>query len=315
MASKVRESFKKKNFIQACRDLIHQNLIKKKMKKIRIISALLIAMAFVACDDENLDEAAFDAQIEESDISSEQSADATYEEIDDIVEYSLLELPSAGRTANDRDGSLKCAEISHNEDTKTIEVLFDGTCEGPEGNVKSGKLIITYNERRYVPGSFRKVTFEDFYFNDVQVEGTRTITNISETSEDAPAFNILLEGGKLTFADGTSISRNADHTRTWLRADNPANDVVTITGEANGIRRDGTAYSSEITSPITFQRSCIASGTGRIPASGVKVLDWNDNTLSVDFGDGTCDNLAVFSLNGDSMEREINPRGLRRRRR
>ena len=284
------------------------------MKRVKIISAILIAMAFVACNDENLNDSAFEAKISESDISSEQSADATYEEIDDMVEYSILEVNSAGRSENERDESLRCAEISHDEVNKIIEVLFDGSCEGPRGNVKSGKIIITYNEKRYVPGAFRQVTFEDFYFNDVQVEGTRTITNVSETSESAPAFNITLENARLTFSDGTSISRSASHTRTWLRAENPVNDIVTITGEANGIRRDGTAYNSEITSPVTFKRACTDEGTARIPVSGVKEISWDGNTLIVDFGDGTCDDEATFTYNGNATEREINPRGLRRRR-
>ncbi|MGB3465325.1 MAG: hypothetical protein WBA74_08645 [Cyclobacteriaceae bacterium] len=283
------------------------------MKRVKIIFTLLIVMAFVACNDENLNDSAIDAQIAAADISSEQSAEATYEEVDDMVEQSMLTIPSFGKVDRDRDASITCAEISHDEAGKTIELLFDGTCEGPEGNIKSGKIIITYNERRYVPGAFRKVTFDDFYVNDIKIEGARTITNVSETSEDSPTFTIEMENGKVIFSDGTFISRNANHTRTWIRAENPLDDLVTITGQASGIKRDGTSYTSEITSAITFKRACRASGTARFPVSGVKEITAGENVLSIDFGDGSCDNEASFTLNGNTIEKEIQPRGLRRR--
>ena len=284
------------------------------MKRVRIIAATLIAFSFIACNEEDLNEESIDAQVTEADISSEQSADATYEEIDDIVEEGILIAPDNGRSEMGRGESLRCAEVSHDEENKIIEIVFDGTCEGAGGHVKSGKVIITCNDRRYIPGSFRSVTFEDFFFDDVQVEGTRTITNISESIESAIVFNIKTEGGKLTFPDGTFISREADHTRTWERATSPLNDVVRLIGNASGVRRDGVAYTSDITTELVFQASCIASGTARIPVSGVKELNWNDNSLIVDFGDGTCDNLASFTLNGVTVEKEVNPRGHRNRR-
>lgn len=284
------------------------------MKRVRIIVALLIAFGFVACDDESFNEETIDAQVAEADIASEQSADATYEEIDDIVEEGILIAPGNGRTEMGRGESLRCAEVTHDEGNKTIEIVFDETCAGAGGHVKSGKVIITYNDRRYVPGSFRMVTFENFFFDSVQVEGTRTITNISESLESEVIFNTKTEGGKLTFPDGSFITREADHTRTWERADSPVRDVIRLTGNARGIRRDGVSYTSEITSELIFQASCISSGTARVPVSGVKEINWSGNLLIADFGEGDCDNLATFTMNGSSVEQEINPRGHRRRR-
>ncbi|MEL6557955.1 MAG: hypothetical protein AAFQ94_07215 [Bacteroidota bacterium] len=284
------------------------------MKRVRIIAALLIAFGFVACNDESFNEETIDAQVAEADIASEQSADATFEEIDDIVEEGILIAPGNGRAEMGRGESLQCAEVSHDEENKIIEIVFDGTCEGAGGHVKSGKVIITYNDRRYVPGAFRSVTFENFFFDSVQVEGTRTITNVSESFESAVMFNTKMEGGKLTFPDGSFITREADHTRTWERANTPVRDVVRLTGSASGTRRDGVSYTSEITTELVFQASCIASGTARVPVSGVKEINWGENTLTVDFGDGSCDNLASVTLNGTTVEKEINPRGHRRRR-
>ena len=284
------------------------------MNRVRIIAAFLIALSVIACNDEETTSTAIEAQISEADIESEESATSTYEEIDDIVEQSILEIPSAGRGFNGRDESISCAEITHDEENQIIEVTFDGTCEGPRGHIKSGKIIITYNDAKYVPGAFRRVEFEDFYFDSVQVEGVRTVTNVSETTEDAPMFNITLVGGKITFADDTFISRDADHTRTWNRAANPIDDEVTLTGSASGVRRDGTAYTSEITTPLVFKRSCRVSGTARIAVSGVKEINWGDNSVVTDFGDGTCDRLVSVTLNGETTEVELNPRGHRRRR-
>jgi len=282
-----------------------------KMKRVRIIAVILIALSAVACDDESLNEESIDAQLAEADISSEESAESTYEEIDDVVEQSILIVPSLGRSEMQRDESIICAEISHDEENQVIEIFFDGTCQDQNGHVKKGTIIITYNDRKYVPGAFRTVTFEDFYYDSIQVEGTRTVMNISETTEDAPKFNITMVGGKLTFPDGTFISRDADHVRTWVRGATPVADVVTLKGSASGIKRDGTAYTAEITTELVFKRICRVSGTARIPVAGIKEISWNDNLLVVDFGTGECDRLVTYTLNGESSEKEVSPRGYR----
>ena len=73
-------------------------------------------------------------------------------------------------------GRPECATVIHNEEASTLTIDYGDGCEGPYGNVLSGKIHVEYHLRNHVSGSYRIVTFEDFYFNGISVEGTRKKT-------------------------------------------------------------------------------------------------------------------------------------------
>lgn len=50
--------------------------------------------------------------------------------------------------------------------------------------VRSGQIIITVTDRKYVVGSEHIVTFNNFYMNGVKIEGTKTRTNLGMNAEN-----------------------------------------------------------------------------------------------------------------------------------
>jgi len=193
-------------------------------------------------------------------------------------------------------------------------VPFGDGCEGPRGRMRSGRILITYTDRRLVPGAVKTVTLEDFVVDSVGIEGTRIFTNRMETEDDSPKFRIQLIGGSLTFPDGTVATRESDHIRTWFRGDNPLLDQSELTGTANGTDRDGNNYEVTILEPIVFKRDC-----GRfqkfLPVSGIKQIIVNDGEHEIlyDYGDGECDNIVTITKDGISEDVEINVRRLAHR--
>jgi len=157
-------------------------------------------------------------------------------------------------------------------------------------------IVITYNELRWLPGAFRQVEFQDFYIDDVKIEGTRRKENTSASTDNSPEFTITMVGGKLTFTDSTTITREVAKVRTWIRANNPINDTVSVTGAAGGSRRDGAEYNVEILEPMVYRRGC-RSGRVFIPVSGVKQITAGENVAIVDYGDGECDNIVTITIN------------------
>ncbi len=277
------------------------------MKKLLFITAIVFGVLTSCTDDEGLGSQDI---VEEIDLDSEASLESSYEDVDLIVEAGMETLAPAGRV--DRDEILDCAAITHDEENKTITIDYGDGCEGPGGRIRAGKILISYSDHRLVPGAFRETTFEGFSVDGVQVEGTRRVDNISESLDDNPTFSITLTGGKLTFEDETTVTREASRVRTWIRASNPANDTTEVTGNANGSRRDGVSYTMEITERLVYKRSCWARGVF-IPVSGVKVFTSGDNVAVVDYGDGECDYEVTISINGgEPFTKIIRPRGRRR---
>jgi hypothetical protein len=100
-------------------------------------------------------------------------------------------------------------------------------CTDLKGNIRTGKVIFTYNGRRFVTGSTVVTTVENYTINGVKLEGKRTLTNVTGSTSDAPKFNVVLENGKATLlADGTFAERESNITWSWIREANPANDYL-----------------------------------------------------------------------------------------
>lgn len=270
------------------------------MKKINLIIAFFAALGIVSCqqDGEELGT--------EIDLETEATVESAFEDIDIITEAGMEDIQSNER--RDRDLILECATVEHDTATNTITIDYGDGCEGPGGRIRKGKVIITYDGRRFEPGSSRIVTLDEFYLDSVKVEGTRTITNISESIEDNPTFSITLRGGKVTMPDGRFATREADHQRTWFRANNPREDYSTVDGEASGVTLNGSNYSVVISETLIFKRSCVRVF---VPVQGVKVFTVGEEEAIVDYGDGTCDTIVTVTRDGEVNERVLRLRGRR----
>ncbi|MEL7006295.1 MAG: hypothetical protein AAFN93_26750, partial [Bacteroidota bacterium] len=169
-------------------------------------------------------------------------------------------------------------------------------CVGPNGRTRKGIINITYSgARRFLPGFTSVTTFDNYSIDDVQVEGTRTVTNTAASTDESPKFNITLVGGMLTWPDGSTATREVNKTREWVRAASPANDSLIINGTAAGVTRGGANYNT-VNTEIVFRRFC------RWPVSGTKVVTTDNRVITIDFGDGDCDRQATVSVNGQSEE-------------
>jgi hypothetical protein len=266
----------------------------KRLSNLLMMLAIL-SLGIVACNKEDETLLTDDPNAETA-VLNEEEFDADFDDALDVAFSAMdIELGTTGGrlTADER---MTCAVRTKVENTITID--FGEGCEGPAGRMRKGKIIITYTGRYFEPGSVITLTFEDFYLNGKKLEGTRTVTNLSETIEDYPKHNIKLVGGKITWPDGTTMTRETDRTRTWKRAANPINDEVEIFGTASGTNRRGISYSATVaeTTPIVLKRSCWASGVF-MPVSGIKVMTRTGRlTITTDFGDGTCDKIVTITI-------------------
>jgi hypothetical protein len=239
------------------------------------------------------------------DASTEAIIASSFEDIDETTDEAI-ERFFALADGRFHHHHLDCADVTRDTVNQTITVDFGDGCEDPRGIVRSGTILIEYGGEHREPGSYRIVTFEDFFIDSIQVEGTRTVTNITDTTADdgLEIYETSLVGGKLTFTDGTTITREGGHTRTRYHGETREESYTLLTGNASGTLQDDTEYNMDITTEILITGECDV----HVPVSGVKEFVAGDNAVIIDFGDGTCDNLAEVTINGETVEIELESR-------
>ena len=194
-----------------------------------------------------------------------------------------------------------CASVVVDEERKTKTITFLEDCEGKRGQTRSGTMIVSYSETQGEAGSYRQVTYDDFYLNGVKIEGTRRTEIISIDENGSKTTRTSVTDGKMIYEDGTFKTKSAEMTRYTL-VENDQKQYSTLTGSKSGVSTEGVNFSMEITTPIKFIYDCFGEGQrkkGKVPVEGIKVTDDGEQIITTDFGDGTCDTLVEISKDGE----------------
>lgn len=289
----------------------------------RIFSGLLMAGLFTlaACTE--------DVEINEQDsqnIENEAATDGYYEDADDmaILAVAVESGASTGsRVSTSGRAGVKPADIRFSDCvTVTFEFANDNTqatphgyitidfgtgCTDLHGNTRKGKIKVEFQGRRFLIGSKIITTFDGYHINGIKIEGTRTVTNITGSTEDSPKFSVVLEDGKATWPDGSTATREMNITKTWVRGANPLQDELRVEGSASGSNRNTQVYQVEITEPLIYKRECAILSRVFMAVEGVKVFTAaNGSTITIDYGSGTCDRVVTVTINGQSSNITIN---------
>ena len=235
------------------------------------------------------------------------------EDIDDLVSESFnlsTNVISARSADADSAKDLKrfkgdkygdCASVVVDEESNTKTITFLEDCEGKRGQTRSGTMIVSYSETQGEAGSYRQVTYDDFYLNGVKIEGTRRTEIISIDENGSKTTRTSVTDGKMIYEDGTFKTKSAEMTRYTL-VENDQKQYSTLTGSKSGVSTEGVNFSMEITTPIKFIYDCFGEGQrkkGKVPVEGIKVTDDGEQIITTDFGDGTCDTLVEISKDGE----------------
>jgi hypothetical protein len=183
---------------------------------------------------------------------------------------------------------------------KTITVDYGAGCTGFYGSSRKGKIIITVSARRNVTGATRTVTFDNYYFNNIKVEGTKVATNLGPNASQNIEISVVLTGGKLTLPNEKTIERSFDHKREWIAGfatKNIWDDQCLITGTATGKNIEGVSYTNTILSPLRWKRVCefLVGGVIKFEREGAEAVE-------LDYGQGECDALATLKRGDQTKE-------------
>lgn len=161
-----------------------------------------------------------------------------------------------------------------------------------DGKTRKGKLIATaahFNQLNVL----RTLTTENYYVNDYHVEGTIT-RNITKDISAATREAQIVEDLTITNPNGvTMFTRNGTLTRIFEfnTANNPMDNTMTTWGQVNITRPNGNQITRIVNqaTPLFYKNSCHQF------VSGIANITVNSNNYTVDFGNGSCDDVATGS--------------------
>jgi hypothetical protein len=269
------------------------------MKTINFVAAVaIVALGFStsSCNKEKLDAISGDKIVTmQDDAQANDLSDDIDNEADDVVNGNS-NLKSAAADTTSLSGRV-VVWTTNNDGTKTAVITYTNFQNPLAKNerVKNGVVTIVVTGKRSDNTYKRVVTFTNFTINGVKIEGTKTIEKVSDF-----VYKITLTDGKLTFTDNTFITCNLERTRTLVEGNSTPlyiwDDAYTFVTTASGVNRNGVQYTKQTTVPVKIYTAY------RFPVSGSFTITAGNNVFTLDYGDGTLDNLAMVTLNGFSKE-------------
>ncbi|GAA4051575.1 hypothetical protein GCM10022409_43030 [Hymenobacter glaciei] len=187
-----------------------------------------------------------------------------------------------------------CATRSYDASTKTLTIDFGTTnCLCADGRYRRGKIVVRFTTDVLTRRAGSVVTRVDYFVNDNQHTATRTFTDIGNGSFTVDVTNASIiranNGGTHSWTANWTFNRTAGFGTPQV-----ADDVYSVTGSATGTNRKSVGYTSTIQSPLIKRADCpkyFVQGT-------MAITNTNSKAMTLDYGNGTCDNVATATVNG-----------------
>ena len=254
------------------------------------------AIAFNSCKKKDSSTDEFETTFE---LSGDQAiADNLTEDANDVFTEAAMDKDlMGGHGPTGTTGILGCANVTVTPLVgfpKTIVIDFGTGCPGPYGIIRSGKINVVLSDSVRNPGSTAVMTFTNYYVSGYKVEGTITWTNTSTPGTRSWRREVV--GGKITAPNGNywlhSGTRDVVQTAGVNTPNTLLDDIFSITG--NHTVTNSAGRTRTITTLTPLQKKVICAN---IDMGSIKVQGPNHYAV-IDFGNGTCDNLATISIDG-----------------
>ena len=277
--------------------------IKKMIKYIMVVAT--VSIIFTACKKDK------DEQILDSDTTAASDnalAEATYNDVNNIADEAATgSLSSYFVTNNNGEKEMlsACATVTMDSTgsgstlVRNIHINFGTTnCLCADGRYRRGIINVAISGGHFYWDSLavKTITFADYFVNDNQIMGTKTVTNNGHNAAGNYTFSITVSGSIIKASGAGTITWTSSRTREWFQNGTPldhSDDHYLIRGSASGTNAAGNAFALVITTPLRKDVGChhFVSGTFELtPAT--KPL------RVVDYGTGTCDNIATVTISG-----------------
>ena len=195
---------------------------------------------------------------------------------------------TAAKGATAKEGECYSAEYS---DTGFVETFNNCVLNGTD-NV-NGTVTVTY-EVGEEASSFT-ATYQDFYVGNIKINGTRTYEISAGSQENSVSFTVESDM-TIEMEDESIISENGTKTFGITFGDDLESTVFSLSGNWT-VETEGNTYSVQTLEDLQGNATCEYLTTGSMTISK------NGLAVTVDFGNGECDDVAtIIYPNGATEE-------------
>ena len=195
-----------------------------------------------------------------------------------------------------------CAIVTNDADNNRLIIDF-GTeaCEGLGDEMRSGKIVIDYIDEEDPEAYSYSVDFQDYQISGNTFEGMLTVNKLHRNSNGKLEFSEVVEDARVTLASGKWYAWDSDRRRTMVNGEGTQNvmdDVFQIRGSFEGSDSDGNQFTTNISTPITFMRSCWENGIVYPSLGRTRITMTDKPATTIDWGLGFCDKrVNIFQYN------------------
>jgi hypothetical protein len=284
------------------------------MKKLNVTKQMFmvatgLALILTGCsDNEPVISGVQELEQDSTEIDLSAEIDVASETMDDIA-IDAYETQEASENTNGRVAAGQesyslpdCVTITVVAEQNSREITIDFGTEGCEvrGHILKGKILLSYTRDPEAREILITKTLEDFYFNDKNIIGGKTILKQMSNENGNPQFTKTVDF-TVVWPNGAEASRSGTKIREWIEGHGSgiwSDNVFEVTGNWTSTFRNGNSHSYEVVIPLRREVIC------RFFVSGSVDVERTNFSGVFDYGEGDCDNQATFTFD-DGTVRDI----------
>lgn len=230
--------------------------------------------------------------------------------IDDMIETTAIELNNSNKAFKEINTKNmlsirflpECASISFEMKglNQMVTIDFGAACTTLKDDIVSGKIIAEVSYNNYEKIAVIEQSFDNFYINSKKIEGTINRTLILKNGNGNPEA-IIERNIKINWPDNSQVLIKENSTRECIAGSETYNwldNVYLITGSRTLTNKNGETRTAIILSPLKKDMTCKFLESGTIKFE-------NNYSITLDYGNGTCDDIAVATINGKDYEIQL----------
>ncbi|RNC84086.1 MAG: hypothetical protein ED556_11530 [Winogradskyella sp.] len=260
------------------------------------IALFLVGLIFNSCSDSNEEIQIVDDTSQDTlEFARAAEVDAASASLEDVV-IEVFEFDEANPNGRVQPPGLPdCVTITVVAQQGFREVTIDFGSEGclVRGHILQGQIVFSYT--RDIEAQEILITYDliDFFFDNKNIIGSRTILKEKENENGNPQFTHTLDL-TVIWPNGVQASRSGTKIREWVEGFGSgifSDNVFEVTGNWTTTFVNGNTHTYEVLTPLRREVICtyFVSGTVDIQRTNFGGI--------FDYGEGDCDNQALFTFN------------------
>jgi hypothetical protein len=191
----------------------------------------------------------------------------------------------------------KCYSSATTQLENQLLISFESNCTGNDGKVRSGSILIEWTGSEETNDFSYTMVFDAYEVDGYGLAGSISVSDLT-AKQNGVSYSVLINDGMVTCPDGKQIMYEQDFDYDLTIAELLE---LRITGSATGTGKAGNTFTANIKEPLLVVAGCEYAVSGTFDAS------FNSRPMvTVDYGDGSCDNQAVASRGAYAVTFDLN---------